>query len=128
MMATIIDGVIIVLLIGSITYGYLVSRKVRLLMATLKELEPLVDEFSSAVDKSQSSVAQMRENITVAEQSAQPEPAPVPEPAPAPRTEEAAFSSRRGTPPAPEMPGLRRVRDKKELVRAFFDSADTARA
>lgn len=127
-MATIIDGVIIVLLIGSITYGYLVSRKVRLLMATLKELEPLVDEFSSAVDKSQSSVAQMRENITVAEQSAQPEPAPVPEPAPAPRTEEAAFSSRRGTPPAPEMPGLRRVRDKKELVRAFFDSADTARA
>lgn len=127
-MATIIDGVIIVLLIGSITYGYLVSRKVRLLMATLKELEPLVDEFSSAVDKSQSSVAQMRENISVAEQSAQPEPAPVPEPAPAPRTEEAAFSSRRGTPPAPEMPGLRRVRDKKELVRAFFDSADTARA
>lgn len=127
-MATIIDGVIIVLLIGSITYGYLVSRKVRLLMATLKELEPLVDEFSSAVDKSQSSVAQMRENITVAEQSAQPEPAPMPEPAPAPRTEEAAFSSRRGTPPAPEMPGLRRVRDKKELVRAFFDSADTARA
>ena len=127
-MATIIDGVIIVLLIGSITYGYLVSRKVRLLMATLKELEPLVDEFSSAVDKSQSSVAQMRENITVTEQSAQPEPAPMPEPAPAPRTEEAAFSSRRGTPPAPEMPGLRRVRDKKELVRAFFDSADTARA
>lgn len=127
-MATIIDGVIIVLLIGSITYGYLVSRKVRLLMATLKELEPLVDEFSSAVDKSQSSVAQMRENITVAEQSAQPEPAPMPEPAPSPRTEEAAFSSRRGTPPAPEMPGLRRVRDKKELVRAFFDSADTARA
>jgi hypothetical protein len=65
-MAMIIDGVIIMLLIGSITYGYMVSRKVRLLMATLKELEPLVEEFSSAVDKSTHSVHQMRENIVAA--------------------------------------------------------------
>ncbi|MFC6639667.1 flagellar motor switch protein [Sulfitobacter sp. JBTF-M27] len=120
-MAAIIDGVIIVLLIGSITYGYLVSRKVRLLMATLRELEPLVDEFSSAVDKSQTSVAEMRRNIEVAEEAPQPQAAPASAP------EEAAFSSRRAAPPAPEIPGLRRVRDKKELVRAFFDSADTAR-
>ena len=116
-MAAIIDGVIIVLLMGSITYGYLVSRKVRLLMATLRELEPLVDEFSSAVDKSQTSVAQMRRNIEVAEELPQLLVAP----------EEATFSTRRAAPSAPEIPGLRRVRDKKELVRAFFDTADTAR-
>ena len=70
MMATIIDGVIIVLLVGSIAYGYSVSRKVRQLMATLKELEPLVNEFSSAVDKTEHSVHLMRENIEVAEQGA----------------------------------------------------------
>ena len=34
MLATVIDSVIIVLLIGSIAYGYMVSRKVRSLMAT----------------------------------------------------------------------------------------------
>ena len=120
-MAAIIDSVIILLLIGSITYGYLVSRKVRLLMVTLRELEPLVDEFSSAVDKSQTSVAQMRETIEVSEK------APEPEAATAPAPEKAAFSTRRAAPPTPEIPGLRHVRNKKELVRAFFDSTDTAR-
>ncbi len=117
MMATIIDTVTIGLLIGSITYGYLVSRKVRLLMATLRELEPLVVEFSSAVDKSEHSVAKMRENITVAERR----PEPAPEPA------EAAFSSRRAAPSSAEVTGLRVMRDKKELVRAFFENSGAAR-
>lgn len=119
-MATIIDSVIIVLLIGSITYGYLVSRRVHVLMATLRELEPLVEEFSSAVDKSRDSVSQMRENIEVAEQVryVEPEPEPMlPEPT--------AFASRRSAPA--EAPGLRVVRDKKELVRAFFDSSSAAK-
>ena len=125
MLAAIIDAVIIVLLIGSITYGYLVSRKVRLLMATLKELEPLVEEFSSAVDKSEYSVLQMRQNLEVAER--RPEPAPEPEPQPQPQMD-TAFSSRRHVPVPPEQPGVRMVRDKKDLVRAFFDTAETARA
>ena len=50
MMATIIDSLIVVLLIGSIGYGYVVSMKLRKLTATLKQLEPLVEQFSSAVD------------------------------------------------------------------------------
>lgn len=120
-MATIIDSIIILLLMGSITYGYLVSRKVRLLMATLKDLEPLVEEFSSAVDKSSHSVTQMRENIEVAEQIQA--PAPQPEPI---MEETTAFASRR-TAPVPEMPGLRVVRDKKELVRAFFETSNAAK-
>ena len=119
-MATIIDSVIILLLIGSISYGYLVSRKVRLLMATLKELEPLVEEFSSAVDKSHDSVSQMRENIDVAEQVRQPEPAPEP-----PTLEPTTFASRRAAPG--DAPGLRVMRDKKELVRAFFENSSAAK-
>ena len=119
-MAMIIDSVIILLLFGSITYGYIVSRKVRMLMAILKDLEPLVEEFSSAVDKSQDSVSQMRDNIEVAEQVQHTEPEMEPELA-----QQTAFSSRRAAPV--ETPGLRVMRDKKELVRAFFDTQSTAK-
>ncbi|MFT6676414.1 MAG: hypothetical protein ACJAVM_002618 [Sulfitobacter sp.] len=123
MLATIIDSVIIVLLLGSIAYGYSVSRKVRMLMATLKELEPLVQEFSSAVDKSEYSVHQMRENIVVAEK------APIYDPEMRPETPaEAAFASRRNAaPPVQEGPGVRVMRDKKDLVRKFFETSATAR-
>lgn len=119
-MATIIDGVIILLLIGSISYGYIVSRKVRLLMTTLRALEPLVEEFSSAVDKSRDSVSQMRESIDVAEQVRQPEPAPE-SPTPEPTT----FASRHAA--SGDLPGLRVMRDKKELVRAFFEKSSAAK-
>lgn len=117
-MAMIIDSIIILLLIGSVSYSYMVSRKLRLLMGVLKDLEPLVEEFSSAVDKSQDSVSQMRDNIEIAEQAQQAEP----EPEAAPQT---AFASRRGA--SAETPGMRVVRDKKELVRAFFDTQSTAK-
>lgn len=121
MLAAIIDGVIILLLIGSISYGYMVSRKVRVLMATLKDLEPLVEEFSTAVDKSEHSVARMRENIAEAERQPAPEPQWAPQ-----MEEETAFSSRRSA-PQQEMPGRRVVRDKKDLVRAFFETSAAAR-
>ena len=115
-MAMIIDSVIILLLIISITYGYMVSRKVRLLMATLKDLEPLVEEFSSAVDKSHDSVGQMRESIEVAEQVHEPEPTtPIP----------TSFASRRAA--IAETPGVRVMRDKKEMVRAFFENQNAAK-
>lgn len=117
MLATIIDSVIILLLMGSITYGYTVSRKVHKLMGVLHDLEPLVEEFSIAVDKSETSVTKMRENIDIAEQPQARAPAPS-------ESEEAAFSSRRA---APEVPGLRVVRDKQEMVRAFFENSGTAR-
>ncbi|GAA6176173.1 flagellar motor switch protein [Sulfitobacter pacificus] len=118
-MAMIIDCVIILLLIGSITYGYIVSRKVRLLMGILKDLEPLVEEFSSAVEKSQDSVSQMRDRIEVAEQVQQVQPEAEPEVA-----AQSTFASRRAAPV--ETPGMRVMRDKKELVRAFFDTQSTA--
>jgi hypothetical protein len=122
-MATIIDCVIILLLIGSITYGYMVSRKVRLLMATLRELEPLVEEFSSAVEKSHDSVSQMRENIEIVEQVRQ--PSPVIEP---PMEEATSFATRRTGSGISDVPSLRIIRDKKELVQAFFDNSNPVKA
>ncbi|MBA96747.1 MAG: flagellar motor switch protein [Sulfitobacter sp.] len=126
MVATIIDSLIVVLLIGSIGYGYMVSMKLRHLMATLKELQPLVEEFSSAVDKSEQSVNNMRENIEVAQRK----PEPVEEPTPAERQPgAAAFASRRAPtkPDGPERTGVRVVRDKKEMVRAFFENSSAAK-
>lgn len=123
-MSAIIDGVIILLLAGSITYGYLVSRKVRLLMATLKDLEPLVEEFSYAVDKSQNSVAQLRRNIDAAEPPAAPQPAADLQ-ATRPET---AFEARHRTQEGQVGLGMRVMRDKQDMVRAFFDNADAAQA
>ena len=122
MIATIIDGVIILLLMGSIGYGYMVSRRVRALTAMLKDLEPLVEEFSSAVNKSENSVSQMRESIDAVERSARAEAKFV-------QAEEAnsaaAFASRRAAAPTPDVPGLRVMRDKKDLVRKFFETTAT---
>ena len=123
MIATIIDSLIVVLLIGSIGYGYVVSMKLRKLTATLKQLAPLVEKFSSAVAKSEQSVHHMRESI----ETAQRVPDPVDEPRP---VEEAAasFASRRATKPVPaERNGVRVVRDKKEMVRAFFENSSAAK-
>ncbi|WP_238938561.1 hypothetical protein [Sulfitobacter geojensis] len=62
----------------------------------------------------------MRDNIEVAEQVQHAEPEMEPEMA-----QQTAFSSRRAAPV--ETPGLRVMRDKKELVRAFFDTQSTAK-
>ena len=60
----------------------------------------------------------MRHNIEMTEQVQQPEPEPaIPEPS--------AFSSRRAG--QTETPGLRVMRDKKEMVRAFFENQNTAK-
>lgn len=121
-MTTIIDSVIILLLIGSIGYGYVVSCKVRVLMATLKELQPLVHEFSHAVEKSEISVHLMRQNIENAEKV---EAEPVVETVAA----EKAFTSQRSAPQKEidTSPKMRVLRDKKELVKAFFENAPAAR-
>ena len=118
MIATIIDSLIVVLLIGSIGYGYVVSMKLRKLTATLKQLEPLVEQFSSAVDKSEQSVHHMRESIETAQRA----------PPPPPEETAASFASRRATKQAPaERNGVRVVRDKKEMVRAFFENSSAAK-
>ncbi len=111
MAATLTDIFIIALLLGAIGYGWYVSRKVQVLMAALKEMEPLVKEFSSAVDKTEDSVNQLKLNL---EEPVQPEMTEEEE-------DEPMFATRRQ--PAHKIPGARVVRNKQDLVRRFFETS-----
>ena len=113
MAATITDILIIVLLAGSVGYGVMISRRVNRLMASLEELEPLVREFSEAVDKSESSVNALRDNLAEG-LAAQDSAAEGAEEAP-------AFSSRRQA--QSRLPGVQVVRGKQDLVRRFFETS-----
>jgi len=113
MAATITDILIILLLAGSVGYGVMISRRVQKLMASLEELEPLVREFSEAVDKSETSVNALRDNLAEG-LAAQEDAAPGEDSAP-------AFSSRRQA--QRRLPGVQVVRDKKDLVRRFFETS-----
>ncbi len=116
MAATLTDMIIILLLAGCIGYGWYVSRKVQVLMGALKDLEPLVQEFSSAVDKSEESVHQLKLNLQ--------EP---PQPEGGARyfeeveDDEPMFATRRQ--PAERLPGVQVVRNKQDLVRRFFETS-----
>ena len=113
MAATITDILIILLLAGSVGYGVMISRRVQKLMASLEELEPLVREFSEAVDKSETSVNALRDNLAEG-LAAQDEAATNDDSAP-------AFSSRRQA--QRRLPGVQVVRDKQDLVRRFFETS-----
>ena len=114
MAATLTDIFIIALLFGAIGYGWFVSRKVQVLMAALKEMEPLVKEFSMAVDKTEDSVNQLKLNL---EEPQQPKAAM----ADLFEDDEPMFATRRQ--PAQKIPGARVVRDKQDLVRRFFETS-----
>lgn len=111
MAATLTDIVIIVLLAGSIGYGWYVSRKVQVLMAALQQLEPLVEQFSTAVDKSEESVHQLKLNL-----QEPPQPEPMVE-----DDDEPMFSTRRQS--GHKIPGVQVVRNKQDLVRRFFETS-----
>ncbi|PYE84507.1 hypothetical protein [Pseudoroseicyclus aestuarii] len=60
-MAQLIDGVILMLLAGTLGYTALVDRRMRRLLAALSALEPVIGRFSADVDRSQVSAAALRE-------------------------------------------------------------------
>ncbi len=123
MAGIIIDVFIIALLVGGISYGFLISRRVQRLMAMLQELEPAVREFSMAVDKSEESVNQMRQSLNEDVQTANaPEEGVRAEAAGEPAF---AFSTRRNN--DQRIPGVRIVKDKQDLVRQFFDMLSSER-
>ncbi|MCP4817732.1 MAG: flagellar motor switch protein [Shimia sp.] len=123
MIETITDTVIILLLIGSILYGWLISRRVQRLMGVLRELEPMVESYSAAVDKSAASVTEMKDQVTKAEEQANAQAeAPLQETT-SPQQEDAGFVSQRATARPRNVPGLQRVSGKQELVRLFFQSS-----
>lgn len=63
MASTLLDMAIILLLIASLGYGFIVNRRVNRLMEALTEIDPLVREFSRAVDKTEFSVSRLRSNL-----------------------------------------------------------------
>lgn len=119
MLAMLTDVFIILLLIGGIGFASVVNARVKRLMALLQELEPAVQHFSDAVDKSEASVAQMQKNLLHEQPSENLPQADVFE-ADAP-----AFASRR-TPQNTREMGVRVIRNKQDLVRRFFDLPRTA--
>ena len=142
-MALLIDLIIMLLLIGTLAYAFLVDRRVRALVLAMRELQPVVDQFSVAVDRTETSVKTLR-----TEAQARPAPRRDEEPpltrtaaasyvpkAPAPAAAPAVtgdacldlgpfFLSQRPMPtrPAQLPPGMARVTDKADLVRSFFET------
>lgn len=120
MVAAITDIIIVALLAGSVAYGFIVHRRVQRLMMALQDIEPLVREFSVAVDRSADSVRQMTENLDdVSEAMDYGEPAYAAE-----DEEEPVFATRRYSQPR-RRPGVQVVRDKQDLVRRFFETSQT---
>lgn len=56
-----VDVFILSLLLCSLGYGYILSRRLEKLRRVLIDLKPALDAFSDAVDQSQRSVAEMKE-------------------------------------------------------------------
>lgn len=122
MLPGLIDIVIVVLLVGTLGYGVVLDRRVRKLMETLREMEPMVGAFSSAVDQSAKSVEDLRR---ISEDTRRPDPslsrkAPAgkaAQPAPVASPAERLAAAREKAP----VRGQASVPGKSDLVRTFFD-------
>ncbi len=115
-MSFLIDIAILVLLVGTLTYAWVVDRRVRVLMAALRDLEPMIGSFSAAVDKSESAVSALRD---AGEQAADSRSRRQREPELS-RGEAASFRTTRDRPSRPV--GTASVSGKSELVRGFFET------
>jgi hypothetical protein len=115
-----IDIIILVLLAGVLAYAYLVDRRVRNLVAVLRELEPMVGKFSDAVDKSEDSVTAMKFVTDSLRRSPQRTEAREPR-----ETEAAASFHSVRQDRAEEQArasGIASVSGKADMVRSFFDT------
>lgn len=122
-MSFLIDMLILALLAGTLVYAFLVDRRVRVLMSVLRDMQPLVTNFSEAVDRTERSVSQMK---TLATEPPVSRPAPAAPAAPRLAEREAepatlSFRSVRDPQRAPS--GVTRLRGKSDLVRGFFETA-----
>jgi len=119
MMTLIINGIILLLLVGAIGYTYLVDSRVRKLLLTLKELEPMVGQFSKAVEQSQTSLEKFKH---ATRQKA-------PNVKAANKTSNATVSEKTltfETSRKPKQIGQISSLGKSELVRSFFETAETS--
>lgn len=116
-MSYMIDVLILVLLAGTLGYAFLVERRVRNLMRILRDMEPMVGEFSAAVDKSENSVTMLR---AVADKVRTPFSS-APQKAEDDTADIVSFRSTREMPSRPV--GVTSVSGKSDLVRGFFETA-----
>lgn len=115
-MTFVIDIAILVLLVGTLTYAWVVDRRVRTLMRVLREMEPMIGNFSEAVDRSESTVSVLRS----LGQEAEPKPRPQREREPEMTRPEPSFRTTRERPARPA--GATKASGKSELVRGFFET------
>lgn len=131
-MALLIDMIILLLLVGTLAYAFLVDRRVRALMGAMQALEPMVDQFSSAVDRTETTVQSLRAATERAPVRREDEPPLTRTAAPALAAAASggavksrpAFRSASSPEPAVSQlpPGMTRVSGKSDLVRSFFDT------
>lgn len=130
MMTIIINGMILLLLVGAIGYTYLVDSRVRKLLLTLKELEPMVGQFSKAVEQSQSSLEKFK-NATKQKAPTVKAKQKAPTVKAANKTSNAAVSENTLTFETSRKPKQKPIGQisslgKSELVRSFFATAETS--
>ena len=119
-MTLLIDAMILAMLAGVLAYAWMVDRRVRFLMETLRELQPMISAYAAAVDKSEESVRDLASATrSLTEAPAAPRAQPAPPAKPAPRTGDKAARAARARAQAA---GITRVTGKTELVQGFFDS------
>ncbi|WP_334062608.1 flagellar motor switch protein [Limimaricola cinnabarinus] len=119
-MTLLIDAMILAMLAGVLAYAWMVDRRVRFLMETLRELQPMITAYAAAVDKSEESVRDLASATrSLTEAPAAPRAQPAPPAKPAPRTGDKAARAARARAQAA---GITRVTGKTELVQGFFDS------
>ncbi len=112
MAAMIIDAVIILMLAGGIVFAWVVNGRVKRLMNLMHELEPTVQQFSLAVDKSEDSVARMQRSLAEGLRERE-------EVREEPQVKEPLFTTGRVT--ETRDVGVRVIRNKQDLVRRFFE-------
>ena len=120
-MSLLIDIVILALLAGVLGYAYLVDRRVRDLVTVLRDLEPVVDEFSAAVDKSEDSITAMKSMTESLGEKARAAREAGPE-------DEATLAFRTMRQPEGKPAGVASVTGKADLVRSFFDTVRSREA
>ncbi len=117
-MTFVIDIAILVLLVGTLTYAWVVDRRVRSLMRVLRDMEPMIGNFSEAVDRSESTVSVLRS----LGQQAEPKPRPQREREREPEMTRAEPSFRTSRERPTRSAGATKASGKSELVRGFFET------
>ncbi|MFG6084197.1 hypothetical protein ACEUZ9_000446 [Paracoccus litorisediminis] len=70
-----IDAIIIVMLIASITYSVILHMKLNKFYVVLREFAPAIQQFSDAVDRSENSVKELKATSSGLNQAKAPAPA-----------------------------------------------------